>query len=73
MKAARRVLYSLGLVVVIYALSIGPVWRFTRGFEDDHEVSQIYMPLIWLCLQSKPLNDAANWYLTQWYELKQSN
>ena len=67
---ARAVLITLA-VVVLYVLSIGPVYHAVqwRGYaiEDCTWLLVTYSPIIWLSHHSEPAHRAIKWYMHQWW------
>jgi len=65
----RAVLITLA-VLVLYVLSIGPVYRELswkgRNFEDYPWLVAVYFPIVWTYHHCEPARDAIKWYLRRW-------
>ncbi len=67
----------LAVVLVLYVLSIGPMywtWYESYALYENHDdamqnpdrVTLFYLPLIYACQENKDLRDYVNWYLDFW-------
>ena len=61
-------LWSIGLLVLVYFLSMGPAYRlFRKDAVKQETFSTVYAPILYLCNHCSPFDRAIDWYLEFWY------
>lgn len=76
MKAARIGGIAVAAVLLLYVLSIGPVWRYAdlsirTGWPSDRWLTTyqtIYTPVFWLCDRWDGAWEVLAWYEARWEE-----
>jgi hypothetical protein len=63
-----RIFWVLVIIVVLYALSVGPVARLANrnGNRTAGRLLEIYTPLLRLANHSRPVSDVLEWYIDVW-------
>lgn len=68
-RAVRRILLQLVLVLVVYVLSVGPMyWKIYEAYylNGSPFIAQFYLPLILLYEHSEIARAVLNWYIGLW-------
>lgn len=59
------------VLVIVYVLSLGPVnWLYENGHISGPAlafVQTLYLPLIWILLNTETLAELLNWYIELWW------
>lgn len=66
---ALRVYNRIVIILMIYVLSIGPMfwyWHESTFAHGDPFVAKLYYPLVLLCHAWSPFADWLNWYINLW-------
>ena len=67
-KRPYVVLLGIGLLILIYALSMGPAYRLLRkGVVQQRTFSSLYAPILYVSDRCTPFDRVIDWYLTLWY------
>jgi hypothetical protein len=64
-----RIFWVLAVVVVLYVLSVGPVWRMSFGSKTAYRFLVVYTPLFRLADHSRPVSRFLEWYIDVWSRL----
>ena len=58
-----RWVWIAGLALVLYALSIGPAYKFATGLISSGVIVTVYSPILWTAGRVPWVNDLLEWYV----------
>jgi hypothetical protein len=66
-RSLAPIVWMLGLLLLLYVLSAGPVgWLVNHGYLDYRRANAAYSPFGWMYERSRAMHRVVDWYLHLW-------